>query len=213
MTTLIGSAPNQVPTNADLGGMAYQDPRYVQIQGGNVNVTHFSTGNLVTTGNATISGTATRFIGDFNNATVASRLVFTNPAATSANTGIYAAPTGTAVAASWQAVNAANPTDASKVLIAVTADDAQLVSGRNGSGAYLPLTFWVNGSEQLRIDPTTGNLIVWQGAQITGNAIVGNLSTSGSATAANITVTNPTYGANEVMPKYYQDSMTIIFGA
>lgn len=45
MPTLIGSAPNQVPTNADLGGMAYQSPDRVVITGGNVRPANFSTSN------------------------------------------------------------------------------------------------------------------------------------------------------------------------
>lgn len=36
MSNIIGNAPNQVPTNGDLGGLAYQDPRYVSV--GNVTV-------------------------------------------------------------------------------------------------------------------------------------------------------------------------------
>jgi hypothetical protein len=44
-TNVFGNAPNQVPTNADLGGMAYQDPRYVVVVGGNVNPTNFGTSN------------------------------------------------------------------------------------------------------------------------------------------------------------------------
>jgi hypothetical protein len=44
-TNVFGNAPNQVPTNADLGGMAYQDPRYVVVTGGNVNPTNFGTSN------------------------------------------------------------------------------------------------------------------------------------------------------------------------
>lgn len=44
-TNVFGRAPNQVPTNADLGGMAYQDPRYVVITGGNANPTNFGTSN------------------------------------------------------------------------------------------------------------------------------------------------------------------------
>ena len=44
-TNIFGNAPNQVPTNADLGGMAYQDPRFVVVAGGNVNPTNFGTSN------------------------------------------------------------------------------------------------------------------------------------------------------------------------
>lgn len=34
MPSLIGSNPDQLPTNGDLGGMAYQDPKHVNIEGG-----------------------------------------------------------------------------------------------------------------------------------------------------------------------------------
>lgn len=44
-TNVFGNAPNQIPTNADLGGMAYQDPNYVVVLGGNVNPTNFGTSN------------------------------------------------------------------------------------------------------------------------------------------------------------------------
>lgn len=53
-TNIFGNAPNQVPTNADLGGMAYQDPRFVVVAGGNVNPTNFGTSNAqVLAGNIT----------------------------------------------------------------------------------------------------------------------------------------------------------------
>jgi hypothetical protein len=46
MSNLIGNAPNQVPTNGDLGDLAYQDANYASI--GNVTVS----GNIqVTSGN------------------------------------------------------------------------------------------------------------------------------------------------------------------
>ena len=98
-----------------------------------------------------------RVTGDFTNATLLSRAMFQTSTANS-TTGIYALPSGTATAASWQATNAADPTNASKVLIATNGStDCQLVSGRNGTGTYLPLTFYTNGSEQMRLD-SSGNL-------------------------------------------------------
>lgn len=67
MEKLIGKKPNQVPTNADLGSMAYQDSSFVNIGGGKVNL---STGaaiasaatvdlNTVSGGRAHITGTTT----------------------------------------------------------------------------------------------------------------------------------------------------------
>jgi hypothetical protein len=98
-----------------------------------------------------------RITGDFTNATLLSRAMFQTSTADS-STGIYALPSGTSTAASWQATNNADPTNASKVLIATNGTtDCQLVSGRNGSGTYLPLSFYTNGSQQMLLD-TAGNL-------------------------------------------------------
>jgi len=62
MSNLVGNAPNQVPTNADLGDLAYQDADYVRVgellTDSNLNVSGISTvtGNIVTAGNAVVSG-------------------------------------------------------------------------------------------------------------------------------------------------------------
>ena len=94
---------------------------------------------------------------DFSNATVTNRTSF-QTSTTNGSTGIYALPNGTSTAASWQATNAADPTNASKILIATNgATDVQLVSGINGTGTYLPMTFYTSGSEKMRID-TSGNI-------------------------------------------------------
>jgi hypothetical protein len=98
------------------------------------------------------TGTSSRVVGDFTNATVTTRAAFQTSTANS-STGIYALPSGTSTAASWQATNNSDPTNASKILIATNAStDVQLVSGINGTGTYLPLTFYNGGSERARID-------------------------------------------------------------
>lgn len=52
---LIGNAPNQVPTNADLGEMAYQDTYWVRV--GNITVDYHTTitGNTTVVGNLILS--------------------------------------------------------------------------------------------------------------------------------------------------------------
>ena len=108
-------------------------------------------------GNLTFTGTGGRILGDFTNATVTNRTSFQTSTANS-TTGIYALPSGTGTAASWQATNAADPTNAAKILIATNGTtDVQLVSGVNGSGTYLPLSFYTAGAQQMRLD-TAGNL-------------------------------------------------------
>lgn len=140
-----------------------------------------STYNLVGSNTPTLSGS---LLGDFSNATVASRLLFKS-STTNGSTGIYAVPNGTSTAASWQATNAADPTNASKILIATNgATDVQLVSGINGTGTYLPMTFYNNGAEKARLavsggfsigtttDPGAGGLQVAGKAVFTGSSSV-----------------------------------------
>ena len=117
-----------------------------------------ATNNLAldASGGTTFGG---KVLGDYTNATVASRSAF-QTSTTNGSTGIYALPNGTSTAASWQATNAADPTNASKILIATNGStDVQLVSGINGTGTYLPMSFYTNGTERMRID-TSGNLLV-----------------------------------------------------
>jgi len=113
--------------------------------------------NASLSGNLTFSGTGSKILGDFTNTTLANRTVI-QTSTTNGATGVYVVPNGTSTAASIQALNAATPTNASKILIATNGStDVQLVSGINGSGTYLPLTFWNGGAEQMRL--TTGGLL------------------------------------------------------
>jgi len=134
-------------------------------------------GTVLTLGNA---GVSARFQGDFSNATFASRTAFVT-GTTNGATGIYALPNGTSTAASWQAFNNSNPTNASKILIATNGStDVQLVSGINGTGTYLPMTFWNNGAEKARLSVAGGFSI---GTATDAGAT--NLLVAGTATALN----------------------------
>jgi len=128
---------------------------------GSGTVVALATGATLTTpttsGNVTATGTGARFLADFDNGTVNDRFIF-QTSGSNANTGIYAIPNGSAVAASWQATNNSDTTNASKVLIATNGStDVQLVSTRNGSGTFLPLSFLTGGSQRMQLD-TSGNL-------------------------------------------------------
>ena len=127
-------------------------------------------GNLALPGN--VSHVSNTFIfGDFTNSTVNYRTIFA-PLAANSNPGIYAAPSGTGTAASWQAANNSNLTNASKILIATNGTtDVQLVSGVNGSGTYLPLSFYNNGAAQMQLS-VSGNLTMVGNGNIITNANV-----------------------------------------
>jgi hypothetical protein len=126
----------------------------------------------------TLSGTSSNLNGDFSNATVLSRSAF-KTTTTNGSTGIYALPNGTSTAASWQASNAADPTNASKILIATNGStDVQLVSGINGTGTYLPMTFYNNGAEKMRLSVAGGLAIGSATDAGAGNLLVQNTITA-----------------------------------
>jgi hypothetical protein len=53
MAKLIGTDPNQVPTNGDLGDLAYQNKDSVKIEGGEITADSITTATLNTTGDIT----------------------------------------------------------------------------------------------------------------------------------------------------------------
>lgn len=141
-----------------------------------------TTPNAGTFNSLTLSGTSGNFNGDFSNATVLSRNSF-KTSTTNGSTGIYALPNGTSTAASWQASNAADPTNASKILIATNAStDVQLVSGINGTGTYLPLAFYNGGTGRFVIG-TLGQFGIGPTATV-AYGTSGQVLTSGGASAA-----------------------------
>lgn len=97
--------------------------------------------------------------GDFDNATLSQRTRL-QTSTINATTGVYVVPNGTANAASVQISNAADPTNASKVVLATNGStDTQIISGANGSGTYLPLSFYTNNDIRFQMG-TAGELNV-----------------------------------------------------
>jgi len=140
----------------------------------------------VSTGNLTFTTTAQKIVGDFTNATVSNRTNFVT-SSTNSSTGIYALPSGSSTAASWQATNNSDPTNASKILIATNGStDVQLVSGVNGTGTYLPLTFFNGGAGRFVIG-TSGEFGIGPTATV-------SYGTSGQPFISSGVSAAPTYG-------------------
>jgi len=140
----------------------------------------------VSTGNLTFTTTTQKIVGDFTNATVSNRTNFVTGTANS-TTGIYALPSGTATAASWQATNNSDPTNASKILIATNGStDVQLVSGVNGTGTYLPLAIFNGGAGRFVVG-TSGELGIGPTATVSYGTAGQPFISSGVSAA-------PTYG-------------------
>jgi hypothetical protein len=130
-------------------------------------------------GNLTFTGTGQRITGDFSNATISSRVMFQTSTANS-STVVATIPNGTGTISQWQAHTSSDPNNSSTLgIIAVSGADTRLVSGILGTGTYLPLGFWTNNVEQMRI-ATDGTITGTKGnlQLISGTAVA---STSGTS--------------------------------
>lgn len=101
--------------------------------------------SLTNSGNLTFTGTGNRILGDFTNATIANRAAFQS-STTNGNTVVGVLPNGSATGSSWQAYNAADPTNASLVSLEASSTSINLSSSIRGSGTYLPLNFYTNNT-------------------------------------------------------------------
>lgn len=102
--------------------------------------------------------------GDLTNATYASRLYFQT---TTVNglTAITGLPNGTATTAQVDVFNSATPDTGStqRLTLRMTATEAAVVSQLGAGSTYLPLSFYTNNTEALRID-TSGVVSMRTGA-------------------------------------------------
>ncbi len=139
----------------------------------------------ITSGNLTFSSTAQRITGDMSNATLSNRLAF-QTSTTNGNTTISALPNGTAVGAACRLHNSSDPANSSRVAMGVDSSITYLESAINGTGSYLPMTFYTGGSERVRIDTTgrvgiglTNPTVSLQVANTSGNVVVFSNTTAG----------------------------------
>jgi hypothetical protein len=122
-------------------------------------------------GNLNFTGTAQRILGDFSNATTASRVAFQS-STTNGFTGLAVLPNGTSTTSFLQLWNNSDPTNAGQFSFVAGTADARMQAAISGSGSYVPLTMYTGGSERVRID-TSGNLLVGTTSDPGGSARVG----------------------------------------
>ena len=131
--------------------------------------------------------------GDFDNATVNNRTKF-KTTTLNATTNVYAVPNGSATSAGFSVSNAADPTNASKITIATNGStDTQIISGVNGSGTYLPLSFYTNNTLGAQLD-TSGNFYATDKMGGVGSVIQVVSATSQSAQATTTSTSYVTTG-------------------
>lgn len=84
--------------------------------------------------------------GDFDNATLNNRTKL-QTTTTNATTNVYVVPNGSSTSAGVSVANNSSLTNASKIVMATNGStDTQIISGVNGSGTYLPLSFYTNNA-------------------------------------------------------------------
>ncbi len=121
--------------------------------------TDISVGNITAAGDLTFTGTGERIIGDFSNATISNRLMF-QTSTTNGPTNIYAIPNGTGTTAVFSVSTSSDPNNSSIGQLAQTATDLRIQNVLTGTGSYLPVTIYTGGSERVKIDATTGNVVI-----------------------------------------------------
>ena len=177
--------------------------------------TNFATTGSVTSagasnsGNLTFTGTGNRITGDFSNATVANRVVF-QTSTTNGQTRVALLPNGTASDTAIDLFNSSSDTvNVGRFSMRLNATDAALLSTREGTGTYLPMTFYTGGSERVRID-TSGNVGIGTSSPSGRLDVVNtttpylNITATGGSTAA-VLCMNATSGSAEAIT--YQQAL------
>jgi hypothetical protein len=117
-----------------------------------------STGTLAV-GNLTLKGTGNRITGDFSNATIANRVMF-QTSTVNGNTAIALMPNGTSQISALNVLSGTDPANTSQGQVAmVGGSDFRISSLTQGTGTFLPMTFYTGGSERMRID-ASGNVLL-----------------------------------------------------
>lgn len=131
----------------------------VSLSGNNV-FTGTNTFNAAVTigSNLTFSGTGRRIQAQFNG-TVTDRALF-QTSSLNTDTEVGVIPNGTAVGAGFYLLSGSDATNGSLFRVAVDNANATIVSDKLGTGSYVPLEFFVSGSERMRISATNGQVLV-----------------------------------------------------
>ena len=142
-------------------------------------------------GNLTFTGTGNRIKGDFSNATLANRVMFQS-STVNGGTVVGVIPNGTATSGQLRLYGNSDPTNASYLdLLTAGTADSRIEAGKEGTGTYLPMTFYTGGSERLRIG-TAGNILVTSSAGLGYGTGSGGTVTQATSKSTAVTLNKPT---------------------
>ena len=138
------SAPPSGTNNIDVVYRATNVQTFVPSPGATVG------GSFGIQGNLNFFGTGNRITGDFTNATIANRVMFQTSTA-NGSTNVYAIPNGSGTTSTFSVSNSNDPNNSSIGQLAQTSTELRIQNVITGTGTYLPMTFYTNGSERMRI--------------------------------------------------------------
>lgn len=152
----------------------------------------FTTSKSIT-GNLTFSGNGRRMYGNFDDITRANRFLFTNSgSSTQAALGVCPS-VGGGIGASYEAFGSVDPDNSSVTSLFSNqfAFRAGIDSGKNGTGATLPLSFSIDGVEAFQVDPTTKNVRLTGGGGLGYGTGSGGTVTQLTSKSTGVTLNKP----------------------
>jgi hypothetical protein len=176
----VGGSNTQVQYNNNgvLGGSA----NFV-FDGTNVGVGTASPASKLDIGSGDLrfSSTGQRIIGNMSSGTLTNRLAFQS-STLNTSTGVHAIPNGSSVVSGFRAESDSAFTNGQFASMDVNGGtDVRITSGIRGSGTYVPLTFYTNGAESMRIT-SAGNVGIGTASPSSKlNILDGDIEVSASA--------------------------------
>jgi hypothetical protein len=155
--TLVTTGDTGTVTSTMLASSVYTAPGTIGSGTANTGAfTSLTATSISDSGNLTFTGTGNRITGDFSNATQANRVAF-QTSTTNGNTTLNSLPNGTGIQTALNFFDNSDPTNAGTLNLVSNTTEKSIRAAITGTGTYLPMTFYTNGAEKMRLD-TSGNL-------------------------------------------------------
>jgi hypothetical protein len=163
-------------------------------------------------GDLRFSSTGQRIIGNMSSGTLANRLAFQS-STLNTSTGVHAIPNGTSLVSGFRAESDSAFTNGQFASMDVNGGtDVRITSGIRGSGTYVPLTFYTNGSERMRIT-SAGDVGIGTSSPTIPLEITKNGTASGALGYSNVAKLVDASGNKGLLIGYTDASQTTVLTA